>query len=157
MSTIEVFDGKMLVGSDNIDGSSNYKYFYITVGGNPASTTITVNAVTSSSAAVARAQFFVKARNANGDFAIAKVYSNKVSFLVDPATGSPVWGGEIEVGKSDRNITNAFAANDTLVVGKEDGLFVYDRNVNQFRDVSPEANLFTGNNNFKKAIARASD
>ena len=155
MSTIEVFDGKMLVGSDNIDGSSNYKYFYITVGGNPASTTITVNAVTSSSAAVARAQFFVKARNANGDFAIAKVYSNKVSFLVDPATGSPVWGGEIEVGKSDRNITNAFAANDTLVVGKEDGLFVYDRNVNQFRDVSPEANLFTGNNNFKKAIARA--
>ena len=155
MSTIEVFDGKMLVGSDNIDGSSNYKYFYITVGGNPASTTITVNAVTSSNAAVARAQFFVKARNANGDFAIAKVYSNKVSFLVDPATGSPVWGGEIEVGKSDRNITNAFAANDTLVVGKEDGLFVYDRNVNQFRDVSPEANLFTGNNNFKKAIARA--
>ena len=35
MSTIEVFDGKLLVGSDNIDGSSNYKYFYITVGGNP--------------------------------------------------------------------------------------------------------------------------
>ena len=155
MSTIEVFDGKLLVGSDNIDGSSNYKYFYITVGGNPASTTITVNAVTSSTAGVARAKFFVKARNANGDYAIAKVYSNKVSFLADPATGSPVWGGELEVGKADRDITNAFSANDTLVIGKEDGLFVYDRGINQFRDVSPEANLFTGANNFKRAIARA--
>ena len=81
--------------------------------------------------------------------------SNKVAFISDPATGSPVWGAEIDVGKDDRDITNAFAANDTLIIGKEDGMFVYDRNVNQFRDVSPEAGLFSGGNNFKRAIARA--
>ena len=155
VNTIEIFDGKMLVGSTVKDGSNNYKYWYITVGGDPASTTISVTAVTSSTASVAQAQFFVKARNASGDYAIAKVRSNKVAFISDPATGSPVWGAEIDVGKDDRDITNAFAANDTLIIGKEDGMFVYDRNVNQFRDVSPEAGLFTGGNNFKRAIARA--
>ncbi len=155
VNTIEIFDGKMLVGSTVKDGSNNYKYWYITVGGDPASTTISVTAVTSSTDSVAQAQFFVKARNASGDYAIAKVRSNKVAFISDPATGSPVWGAEIDVGKDDRDITNAFAANDTLIIGKEDGMFVYDRNVNQFRDVSPEAGLFTGGNNFKRAIARA--
>jgi len=155
VNTIEIFDGKMLVGSTVKDGSNNYKYWYITVGGDPASTTISETAVTSSTASVAQAQFFVKARNASGDYAIAKVRSNKVAFISDPATGSPVWGAEIDVGKDDRDITNAFAANDTLIIGKEDGMFVYDRNVNQFRDVSPEAGLFTGGNNFKRAIARA--
>ena len=155
VNTIEIFDGKMFVGSTVKDGSNNYKYWYITVGGDPASTTISETAVTSSTASVAQAQFFVKARNASGDYAIAKVRSNKVAFISDPATGSPVWGAEIDVGKDDRDITNAFAANDTLIIGKEDGMFVYDRNVNQFRDVSPEAGLFTGGNNFKRAIARA--
>ena len=81
--------------------------------------------------------------------------SNKVTFIKDPYLASPVWGSEIEIGKPESEITNAFAANDTLVVGKEDGMFVYDRNVNQFRDVSPEAGLFSGSNNFKRAIARA--
>ena len=155
VNTLEVFDGKMLVGSTVADGSSNYKYWYFTVGGNPASTTISETAVTSATASVAQAQFFVKARNASGDYAIAKIRSNKVAFIADPATSSPVWGSEIDVGKADRDITNAFSANDTLIVGKEDGMFVYDRNVNQFRDVSPEAGLFTGGNNFKRAIARA--
>ena len=155
VNTITVFDEKMLVGSTEKDGSNNYKYFYLTVGGNPASTTLTPNTVTSSTAATAEAKFFVRARNANGDFAIAKVRSNKVTFIKDPAVSSPVWGTEIEVGKPEADITNAFAANDTLVVGKEDGMFVYDRNINQFKDVSPEAGLFAGSNNFKRAIARA--
>ena len=154
-STITVFDETLLVGSTVKDGSNNYKYFYITVGGNPSSTSATVNTVTSSTAATAEAKFFVRARNANGDFAIAKVRSNKVTFIKDPAVSSPVWGTEIEVGKPEADITNAFSANDTLVVGKEDGMFVYDRNINQFRDVSPEAGLFAGSNNFKRAIARA--
>ena len=155
VNTLEIFDGKMLVGSTVVDGSGNYKYWYITVGGNPASTTISVTAVTSSTASVAQAQFFVRARNASGDYAIAKVRSNKVAFIADPSTASPVWGEEIDVGKADRAITNAFAANDTLIIGKEDGMFVYDRGTNQFKDVSPEAGLFSGGNNFKQAIARA--
>ena len=155
VNSIITFDEKMLVGSTVKDGSNNYKYFYLTVGGNPASTSLTANTVTSSTAAVAEAKFFVRARNANGNFAVAKVRSNKVAFIKDPYISSPVWGSEIEIGKPESEITNAFAANDTLVVGKEDGMFVYDRNVNQFRDVSPEAGLFSGSNNFKRAIARA--
>lgn len=155
VNSIITFDEKMLVGSTVKDGSNNYKYFYLTVGGNPASTSLTPNTVTSSTAAVAEAKFFVRARNANGNFAVAKVRSNKVTFIKDPYLPSPVWGSEIEIGKPESEITNAFAANDTLVVGKEDGMFVYDRNVNQFRDVSPEAGLFSGSNNFKHAIARA--
>tara|TARA_B110000285_G_scaffold112160_1_gene127315 strand:- start:897 stop:3380 length:2484 start_codon:yes stop_codon:yes gene_type:complete len=155
VSSIITFDEKMLVGSTVKDGSNNYKYFYLTVGGNPASTSLTANTVTSSTAAVAEAKFFVRARNANGNFAVAKVRSNKVTFIKDPYLASPVWGSEIEIGKPESEITNAFAANDTLIIGKEDGMFVYDRNVNQFRDVSPEAGLFSGGNNFKRAIARA--
>lgn len=155
VNSIITFDEKMLVGSTVKDGSNNYKYFYLTVGGNPASTSLTPNTVTSSTAAVAEAKFFVRARNANGNFAVAKVRSNKVAFIKDPYISSPVWGSEIEIGKPESEITNAFAANDTLVVGKEDGMFVYDRNINQFRDVSPEAGLFSGSNNFKRAIARA--
>ena len=155
VNSIITFDEKMLVGSTVKDGSNNYKYFYLTVGGNPASTSLTANTVTSSTAAVAEAKFFVRARNANGNFAVAKVRSNKVAFIKDPYISSPVWGSEIEIGKPESEITNAFAANDTLVVGKEDGMFVYDRNINQFRDVSPEAGLFSGSNNFKRAIARA--
>lgn len=102
------------------------------------------------------AKYFSKVRNANGDFALAKVRSNQVSLSVTPSSLTS-WGAEIKVGEPNHSVTNAFSANDTLIVGKEDGLFVYDRVSNQFRDISPEANLFTDPANFKVAISRANE
>jgi hypothetical protein len=102
------------------------------------------------------AKYFSKVRNANGDFALAKVRSNQVSLSVTPSSLTS-WGAEIKVGEPNHPVTNAFSANDTLIVGKEDGLFVYDRVSNQFRDISPETNLFTAPENFQVAISRANE
>ena len=102
------------------------------------------------------AKYLAKVRNALGDFALAKMRNNNVSLSTAPQTLTS-WGGEIEVGEPNHPVTNVFAANDTLIVGKEDGLFVYDRVSNQFRDISPETNLFTAPENFQVAISRANE
>jgi len=102
------------------------------------------------------AKYLAKVRNAMGDFALAKLRSNNVSLSTAPQTLTS-WGSEIAVGEPNHEVTNAFAANDTLIVGKEDGLFVYDRVSNQFRDISPETNLFTAPENFLVAISRANE
>ena len=120
----------------------------------PDGTTAAFTAAASGTANQNYAKYFTRARNANGDFALAKARSNTVAFSINPDDATS-WGSEIGVGDSDKAVTNMFAANDVLLIGKEDGLFSYDRSFNQFEDISPEANFFSGANNFKKAISRS--
>ncbi len=120
----------------------------------PDGTTAAFTAAASGTANQNYAKYFARARNANGDFALAKTRSNTVAFSTNPDDATS-WGSEMIVGDSDKSVTNLFAANDVLLVGKEDGLFSYDRNFNQFEDIAPEANFFSGSNNFKKVISRA--
>ena len=100
------------------------------------------------------AQFLVRARNASGDMALVKTRGTSVSVTTDP-TNTANWGTEIAVGEGSRSITSAFSAADTLVIGKEDGLFTYDRTTNKFKDMSPELNMFPDSAMFKNALARS--
>jgi len=100
------------------------------------------------------AEFFERARNNNGNYALFKSRANQVSISIDPSDTAN-WGSELQVGDSDRKITNLVQANDILYVGREDGLFSYDRSTQKFRDLQPEANLFPDDNNFKAATGRA--
>jgi hypothetical protein len=104
--------------------------------------------------AASEGSLFAVLRNANGDFALMKSRGNNaVSMSVD--TSDVVnWGQEMQVGSSDRAITNIFESNDTVYIGKEDGLYVYDRTINLFRDIEPEANFFADQNNFSAGMAR---
>lgn len=84
---------------------------------------------------------FSKGRNASGDLALFKTRANKVA-VATSANDSANFGTEITCGDTDRSITNLFSANDLVYVGREDGLFQYDRGTNKFLDLQPEANLF---------------
>ena len=100
------------------------------------------------------AEFFERARNASGNYALFKNRANNVSISTDPSDTAN-WGSEISVGDSDRSITSLVSANDILYVGREDGLFSYDRATQKFRDLQPEANFFPDSNNFKASTGRA--
>ncbi len=100
------------------------------------------------------AEFFERARNASGNYALFKNRANNVSISTDPSDTAN-WGSEIAVGDSDRSITSLVSANDILYVGREDGLFSYDRATQKFRDLQPEANFFPDSNNFKASTGRA--
>ena len=100
------------------------------------------------------AQFFSKGRNASGDLALFKTRANKVA-VATSANDSANFGTEITCGDTDRSITNLFSANDLVYVGREDGLFQYDRGTNKFLDLQPEANLFPDDSNFKSAMGRS--
>jgi len=111
-------------------------------------------ATNASDNAASEGSLFAVLRNANGDFALMKSRGNNaVSMSVD--TSDVVnFGQEMQVGGADRAITNIFESNDTVYIGKEDGLYVYDRTINQFRDIEPEANFFPDQNNFSAGMAR---
>ncbi len=100
------------------------------------------------------AEFFERARNASGNYALFKNRANNISISVDPSDTAN-WGSEIAVGDSDRSVTTLVSANDILYVGREDGLFSYDRATQKFRDLQPEANFFPDSNNFKASTGRA--
>jgi len=100
------------------------------------------------------AEFFERARNASGNYSLFKNRANNVSVSTDPSDTAN-WGAEISVGDSDRSITTLVSANDILYVGREDGLFSFDRSTQKFRDLQPEANLFPDTNNFKASTGRA--
>lgn len=102
------------------------------------------------------AEFFTVARNAIGNFAMLKSRGNKIALAEDP-TDTANWGAEIQVGQDDIAITSLFAADDTALVGKEDGIYPYDRTFNQFVDIEPEAGLFPDADNFKVAISRGKE
>ncbi len=100
------------------------------------------------------AEYFSKGRNASGNAALFKTRANQVAVSTDPSDTAN-WGTEIECGDSDRSITNLFSSNDIVYVGREDGLFAYDRATNKFRDLQPEANFFPDSDNFAVAVGRS--
>ena len=100
------------------------------------------------------ATYFERARNASGNYALFKNRANTVNVTTDPSDTAN-WGSEITVGDSDRDITSLTSSNDILYVGREDGLFSYDRATQKFRDLQPEANFFPDSNNFKASTGRA--
>lgn len=59
-----------------------------------------------------------------------------VSSSVDVIT--PTWTDYDDIGTTARAVNGLFTVNDSIVVGKEDGLWVYDRSANAFRDITPE-------------------
>lgn len=103
-----------------------------------------------------KADFFAVARNANGDEALFKVRDNQVSVTTDPSDTAN-WGAEIPVGSSDKEVTSFIEGNDSVYVGKEDGVYAYDRLNSQFRNLAPAAALFTSTHNFERMIERAGD
>lgn len=102
------------------------------------------------------AEFFTVARNAIGNYALVKNRTTKISLTTNP-TDTANWGAEIQVGQDSSNITSLFAADDTALVGKEDGLYPYDRDMNQFVDIEPEAGLFPDVDNFKSVLSRGKE
>ncbi len=100
------------------------------------------------------AEYFSKGRNASGNLALFKNRTNQISVSTDPSDTAN-WGTEIECGDSDRDVTNLFSSNDIVYVGREDGLFAYDRSTNKFRDLQPEANFFPDTDNFAVATGRS--
>ena len=80
---------------------------------------------------------------------------------VDP-TNATGWGTRIRVGDNDRDVTKLHLLGDLVLVGKEDGLFYYQRvwpgtatAAESFIDAAPELNLLPSSENFDRGIARA--
>ena len=91
--------------------------------------------------------------NARGDWALMKTRANQASLTVDPSDTAN-WGAEIQVGDPDRATTSLISGAGTAYVGREAGLYVYDRRINRFRDIEPDSNFFPSANNFRRAIGR---
>jgi hypothetical protein len=91
--------------------------------------------------------------NVRGDWALMKTRANQASLTVDPSN-TVNWGAEIQVGDPDRATTSLVSGAGTAYVGREDGLYVYDRRINRFRDIEPDSNFFPSANNFRRAIGR---
>ena len=102
------------------------------------------------------AEFFTVARNAIGNYAMLKNRGNKIALAEDPSDTAN-WGAEIQVGQDDHATTSLFASDDTALVGKEDGLYPYDRAFNQFVDIEPEAGLFSDADNFSAVLSRGKE
>ncbi len=88
------------------------------------------------------------------------VWSQKDSAPVDHSAVSssndvttPDWTDFTGIGTQNRAITGLYAWNDVLVIGKEDGLWVYDRATNQFKDVTPEFQFQPHTENFSRGLA----
>lgn len=108
---------------------------------------------TSPTGNAAKAELFLKVRNANGDSALMKTRTNKAAFTTDASTTAN-WGTEIKVGDVDHAVTSVFSVNDAGYVGKEDGLWVYNPVDNLFEDIEPDANFFPHPNNYKRVMGR---
>ena len=71
---------------------------------------------------------WAKARNAAGADALWKSETTtSVASSTDPTNGGGTWSAPLTVGDTNRTITRLYGAFDTLVVGKEDGLWSYVR------------------------------
>jgi len=76
--------------------------------------------------------------------------NDTVSSSVDVTT--PNWTDYNDVGTTVRAMTGIYAMNDVVVVGKEDGIWVYDRAANLFRNITPEFNHAPHTENFDAGI-----
>lgn len=143
ITSLEEFDGDFIAGRGTNDN------YLVSADGTVGSW----NDPTSPTGNASQAEFLTRARNATGDLALVKSRGNSISMAVDPSDTAN-WGAEIEIEGDGHVINNLFSSADKLYVGKEDGLFGYDGNINLFRDLEPEANLFADDRNYKRAIGR---
>ena len=91
------------------------------------------------------AKYFTVARNSAGNLALWKTETVNTIKSATDATNSGSWSSAYTIGSSDRAINNLHSSFDTLLVGKEDGLWQYNRNYagtstseNAFAPVSTE-------------------
>ena len=141
ITAIENYEGNLIVGRGD---STNYL-----VSGDGA--TFSNPSTNSGNSRIANK--LARVLNARGDWALMKTRANQASLTVDPSD-TVNWGAEIQVGDPDRLTTSLISGAGTAYVGREDGLYVYDRRINRFRDIEPDSNFFPSANNFRKAIGR---
>ena len=141
ITAIENYEGNLIVGRGD---STNYL-----VSGDGA--TFSNPSTNSGNSRIANK--LARVLNARGDWALMKTRANQASLTVDPSDTAN-WGAEIQVGDPDRLTTSLISGAGTAYVGREDGLYVYDRRINRFRDIEPDSNFFPSANNFRKAIGR---
>ena len=111
--------------------------------------------VSTLSSAIKYAKYFAVARNNAGNLALWKTETaNTVKSATDP-TNSGSWSSAYTIGSSDRAITNLYGSFDTVLIGKEDGLWQYNRHYagtataeNVFAPISTEWDKGVSNSNF---------
>ena len=100
------------------------------------------------------ANYFAVARNNAGNLALWKSETVNTIKSATDATNSGSWSSAYTIGSEDRPITGLFSAFDTILVGKQDGLWQYNRHYagtstaeNAFAPVSTEwdKGVHTGN------------
>jgi hypothetical protein len=75
-----------------------------------------------------KAVYWATGRSASGAFSLWKSEGvNSVANTIDGVNGAPSWSVPLKVGTIDHNITKLFGAFDSIIVGKEDGLWSYIR------------------------------
>jgi hypothetical protein len=140
--TVEVFDDRIFVP---LGESTAYQY-------SDAADSTTWN-TKGGSGTDDNANYFSKALNVNGNWALAKTLDDDNVHLATDPTASSAWGAAVEVGKDDHLITNVFTMNGTLGVGKEDGFYQYQTLVgNRFQNMYPGAEFAISANNFSRGI-----
>ena len=83
--------------------------------------------VSTLASAIKYAKYFAVARNNAGNLALWKTETvNTIKSSTAPGN-SGSWSGAYTIGSSERAITGLFSAFDTIMVGKEDGLWQYNR------------------------------
>ena len=90
-------------------------------------------------AAHAYAKFFAVARNNAGNLALWKSETvNTIKSATDP-TADGGWSAAYTIGSADRTITKLHSTFDTILIGREDGLWKYNR---QFEGTATAENAF---------------
>ena len=111
--------------------------------------------VSTLSSAIKYAKYFAVARNSAGNLALWKSETiNTVKSSTDPGN-SGSWTSAYTIGSQDRAITGLFPAFDTIMIGKTDGLWQYNRHYagtstseNAFAPVSTEWDKGVHSGNF---------
>ena len=86
-----------------------------------------------------QATYFVRARNATGAWVLWKsVGKNQIQWNDDPTSNQWQPESPFTVGDSDRTITNLYGFRDTFIIGKTDGLWIWDPQNTDFALVTPE-------------------
>ena len=117
--------------------------------------TVTSWTASTLSSAIKYAKHFAVARNNAGNLALWKTETvNTIKSATDPSN-SGSWSSAYTIGSSDRAINNLHSSFDTLLVGKEDGLWTYNRTYagtstaeNAFAPVSTEWDKGVNSGNF---------
>ena len=97
-----------------------------------------------------RAELFARSRGV-----LWKMLNNKLYSSVDPSN-SGVWSTAYTVGDSETTVVSVISFQDTILVGKVDGLFAYDRANDTFYTLTLEFQFSTSLDNFKHWVVNGS-